>query len=227
MLSSSDLDRIVAAEMPIPVEYKLRVFWTGTQRGWGIRTDVPIPLHGLVIQYIGEVIPMEEMAYREAARGTKETFCLFSCRETVEKSSRYSLNVKKAAERLEMIGEKGRTCSLAQAIASAKQFMKANALADGDADVVAPLVTKEDITYGIDPLHVGNVARIINHSCDPCLKAYPLDHPPSTKVAFPETDVFIPPRIAYYACRDIKVRSSCSPPALPSRHNRQTWAARD
>ena len=83
---------------------------------------------------------------------------------------------------------------------------------DEDGALVNPLVTKEDITYGIDPLYTGNVARIINHSCDPNLKAYPLDHPPEIKETFPETEFFIPPRIAYYASRDIKVRGGRGPP---------------
>ena len=205
-VSCSDLDQILRTyETPIPVEYRIQVFWTGTARGWGLRTDAFIPMHGLVIQYIGEVIPSDEMAYREQARGVKETFCLFSCRETVEKTSRYSLNVKEAAERLRDIDERGRECSLAQAIASAKRFMSDHE-EDEDGALVNPLVTKEDITYGIDPLYTGNVARIINHSCDPNLKAYPLDHPPEIKETFPETEFFIPPRIAYYASRDIKVR---------------------
>ena len=42
-------------------------------------------------------------------------------------------------------------------------------------------------------------------------KAYPLDHPSEIKeifpeTEFPETEFFIPPRVAYYASRDIKVR---------------------
>ena len=145
-VSCSDMDLILMMnETPIPVEYRIQVFWTGTARGWGLRTDAFIPMHGLVIQYIGEVIPSDEMAYREQARDVKDTFCIFS-------------------------------------------------------------VTQKEVTYGIDPLYTGNVARIINHSCDPNLKAYPLDHPPEIKETFPETEFFIPPRIAYYASRDIKVR---------------------
>ena len=49
-VSCSDLDQILRTyETPVPVEYRIQVFWTGTARGWGLRTDAFIPMHGLVI----------------------------------------------------------------------------------------------------------------------------------------------------------------------------------
>ena len=65
-------------------------------------------------------------------------------------------------------------------------------------------VEEKQISHAIDPLNFGNVARMINHCCVPNCKTYPQQHEAKLLELFPEDEYYIPPRIAYYAMRDIE-----------------------
>ena len=66
---------------------------------------------------------------------------------------------------------------------------------------------KSSEVFAIDPWNQGNLARMINHSCDPNLQSYPLQHSNSVKQYLNSVlrgNVLLPPRLAFFSTRTIQ-----------------------
>ena len=183
-------------ESHVRPRFRLTVFWTGGARGWGVRTEVFIKKHSLVTEYNGEILPISEVERREEERaGSDSLFCIYMASENVTRTLRQKIDWDIAAARMAKLRAGGRQAKLSTLVE--------NAHAKPEWTPKVRVETKE-ISHAIDPLNFGNVARMINHCCVPNCKTYPQQHEAKLLELYPEDEYYIPPRIAYYAMRDIE-----------------------
>lgn len=246
-------DLLARHERQISPVCTLRLFWTGNEKGWGVRTEQFIPKDSPVLHYTGEVLPIQELIAREANRLSTQSLCVYHSSETIRcnaqslllsspnpnpkpKPKRIKKNAKFSnASNMKFHSTFGstskhdwngkakkannlKTSGFIQKTENRTRWTLLNALvedthntchkADIDCNGTSSIEASasqavETVNFGVDPLHFGNVARMVNHSCTPCLMTYQVQNDKDLMTHLPP-GFYIPPRLVYYSTRDIE-----------------------
>jgi len=190
-------NRVVGRGMKIPLE----VFKT-KQCGWGVKTLVDIPAGTFVCEYIGELITEQEAERRANPRLGDEyllsldtVWVLMKNEQEKQNNSSYNTTNRVVESRTKT------TISVAGSQLWRRLFDKqntsgANSLMSGEDIKVDEVDANDDQDMiCIDAKWYGNVARFINHSCEPNLE--------KQSVYVDSHDLRLP-RLAFFASSSIK-----------------------